>query len=274
VLVQRSLARLRHGGGIGRSAPANASARPARARLARQASFRLTTHIVEITLTRPPCCRCLLAAWRSAPFNHGSQMRFERELLHVSDAPAIDPGVMSASRCLSALGSCQDRTRSPLCVFDDFHDEPARMLAGIPAPWNVVETTGEFIVKDASGRALAYFYWWGDGTTALLTRDEARCPGGRIFQNVELSSRQLLLLFAMPTAVPSTAAASGDQLPGLFRSRGRARRAKAFPRSAPPGSSVTIACPGWRRVARSSARPRPWPRRALPCRRRDASRRP
>jgi hypothetical protein len=53
--------------------------------------------------------------------------------------------------------------------------DPARMLAGFPAPWTVVETTGEFIIKDASGRALAYFYWWGDGTTALLTRDEARC---------------------------------------------------------------------------------------------------
>jgi hypothetical protein len=52
---------------------------------------------------------------------------------------------------------------------------PARMLVGFPAPWTVVETTGEFIVKDASGRALAYFYWWGDGTTVLLTRDEARC---------------------------------------------------------------------------------------------------
>jgi hypothetical protein len=53
--------------------------------------------------------------------------------------------------------------------------DPARMLAGVPAPWTVSETTGEFIVKDASGRALAYFYWWGDVTTALLTRDEARC---------------------------------------------------------------------------------------------------
>ena len=52
--------------------------------------------------------------------------------------------------------------------------DPARMLAGFPAPWTVVEATGEFIVKDASGRALAYFYWWGDRTTALLTRDEAR----------------------------------------------------------------------------------------------------
>jgi hypothetical protein len=53
--------------------------------------------------------------------------------------------------------------------------DPARMLVDFPAPWTVVETTGEFIVKDASGRALAYFYWWGDGTAVLLTRDEARC---------------------------------------------------------------------------------------------------
>jgi hypothetical protein len=42
-------------------------------------------------------------------------------------------------------------------------------------PGLVSETTGEFIVKDASGRALPYFYWWGDRTTALLTRDEAKC---------------------------------------------------------------------------------------------------
>jgi hypothetical protein len=53
--------------------------------------------------------------------------------------------------------------------------DPARMLAGFPAPWSVSEATGEFVVKDANGRALAYFYWWGDTTTALLTRDEARC---------------------------------------------------------------------------------------------------
>jgi hypothetical protein len=52
--------------------------------------------------------------------------------------------------------------------------DPARMLAGFPGPWSVSETTGEFVVKDANGRALAYFYWWGD-VTALLTRDEARC---------------------------------------------------------------------------------------------------
>jgi hypothetical protein len=38
--------------------------------------------------------------------------------------------------------------------------DPARMLAGFPAPWSVSETTREFVVKDANGRALAYFYWW------------------------------------------------------------------------------------------------------------------
>jgi hypothetical protein len=53
--------------------------------------------------------------------------------------------------------------------------DPARMLAGFPTPWTVVEATGEYIVKDANGKALAYFYWWGDVTTALLTRDEVRC---------------------------------------------------------------------------------------------------
>jgi hypothetical protein len=53
--------------------------------------------------------------------------------------------------------------------------DPARMLAGFPAPWNVSETTGEFIVRDANGRALAHFFWWGDPKSALLTRDEARC---------------------------------------------------------------------------------------------------
>jgi hypothetical protein len=37
------------------------------------------------------------------------------------------------------------------------------MLTGFPTPWAVFETTGEFIVMDASGRTLAHFYWWGDG---------------------------------------------------------------------------------------------------------------
>jgi hypothetical protein len=63
--------------------------------------------------------------------------------------------------------------------------DPARMLAGFPAPWSVSEATGEFVVKDANGRALAYFYWWGDTTTALLTRDEARCLAEKFRQGTE-----------------------------------------------------------------------------------------
>jgi hypothetical protein len=53
--------------------------------------------------------------------------------------------------------------------------DPARMLAGFPTPWTVVEATGEYIVADARGRTLAHFYWWGDGMPAFLTREEARC---------------------------------------------------------------------------------------------------
>jgi hypothetical protein len=51
--------------------------------------------------------------------------------------------------------------------------DPAGMLSGFPTSWTVVETRGEFIIKDASDRTLAHFFWWGTGT-AFLTRDEAR----------------------------------------------------------------------------------------------------
>jgi hypothetical protein len=67
--------------------------------------------------------------------------------------------------------------------------DPARMLAGFPAPWTVVETTGEFVVKDASGRALACFYWWGNGTTALLTRDEAKCLAEKFAKMLSFMAR-------------------------------------------------------------------------------------
>jgi hypothetical protein len=47
---------------------------------------------------------------------------------------------------------------------------------------------------------------------------------------------------------------SADQLPGLCRSPGRIRQARASLRSARPGSSATTACPGWRQAAHSSVR--------------------
>jgi hypothetical protein len=47
-------------------------------------------------------------------------------------------------------------------------------MRSFPEPWSVVETTGQISIKDASGRSLAYFYWWGNDTTSLLTRDEAK----------------------------------------------------------------------------------------------------
>jgi len=51
----------------------------------------------------------------------------------------------------------------------------SRMTIDFPMPWTVAETTGEFSVRDATGRSLGHFYWWGGGATAPLTRDQARC---------------------------------------------------------------------------------------------------
>jgi hypothetical protein len=48
------------------------------------------------------------------------------------------------------------------------------MTADFPAPWMVVEGTGEFRVQDATGRALCHFYWWGHLDEARLTQGEAR----------------------------------------------------------------------------------------------------
>jgi hypothetical protein len=67
--------------------------------------------------------------------------------------------------------------------------ETARMLADFPAPWIVFETTGEFIVKDASGRPLAYFYWWS-GTGTFLSRDEAWCLAEKFASVPSLMERE------------------------------------------------------------------------------------
>jgi hypothetical protein len=52
--------------------------------------------------------------------------------------------------------------------------DTARMTADFPAPWIVVEATGEFRVEDATGRTLCHFYWWGDAAAERLTQLEAR----------------------------------------------------------------------------------------------------
>jgi hypothetical protein len=44
-----------------------------------------------------------------------------------------------------------------------------------PAPWTAVEATGEFSVRDATGRTLCHFYWWGHAEAVKLTQVEARC---------------------------------------------------------------------------------------------------
>jgi hypothetical protein len=49
------------------------------------------------------------------------------------------------------------------------------MTVDFPAPWTVVEATGEFRVQDATGRTLCHFYWWGHPEAVRLTQVEARC---------------------------------------------------------------------------------------------------
>jgi hypothetical protein len=53
-----------------------------------------------------------------------------------------------------------------------------------PPPWSVDEQEACFIVRDASGQALAYVYFEEEpgrrSAAKLLTRDEARCIAANI----------------------------------------------------------------------------------------------
>jgi hypothetical protein len=52
------------------------------------------------------------------------------------------------------------------------------MIRRLPAPWQVQETPGGYVVRDSSGQALGYFYGHATRQEAEiakgLTRDEAR----------------------------------------------------------------------------------------------------
>jgi hypothetical protein len=64
------------------------------------------------------------------------------------------------------------------------------MLTVFPEPWIVSEATGEFVVTDADGRTLAHFYWWGDGTPAFLTQDQARFLAKKFAELPSIERRQ------------------------------------------------------------------------------------
>jgi hypothetical protein len=76
------------------------------------------------------------------------------------------------------------------------------MTVDFPAPWTVVEATGEFRVHDATGRTLCHFYWWGPPEAARLTHGEARCLAEQ-FAKMPLSEFTLPPLNSSATAIAS-----------------------------------------------------------------------
>jgi hypothetical protein len=45
-----------------------------------------------------------------------------------------------------------------------------RIELNFPQPRSITEATGEFCVRDATGRTLGHFFWWDGATT--LARDD------------------------------------------------------------------------------------------------------
>lgn len=64
----------------------------------------------------------------------------------------------------------------------------------LPAPWNVVETPGGYVVTDATGQALAYTYGEPDParriTSGKLSPDEARRVAANIAKLPALIGRK------------------------------------------------------------------------------------
>jgi hypothetical protein len=73
-----------------------------------------------------------------------------------------------------SVQNCTDDAAAQAYAKSGKYGYSARMTADFPAPWTVVEATGEFSVQDATGRTLCHFYWWGDAAAVQLTQLEAR----------------------------------------------------------------------------------------------------